>query len=251
MQRVNLRSHFLIFLIIDSAQWKINVYWQNGTWSIINRKLINRDSSTPPILTTMPDSRLCWGSGENTLLTKGMLKGRPIARGKSEDTLKIIYGPKIFLNRTSSTQQICHGSNQKFTYSRFTPINHNNLISVPVQRPRSLLKRPKSLSVAVINTRSLNANGFKLKDSILDLDSNFVVITESWLPQNDSVANHIIKNAFPTEFKMTKRLWSTWRSSYNAWKRAIIKTIDFTICYSVYIVRVHGETTWNDMDKAR
>ena len=96
-------------------------------------------------------------------------------------------------------------SDQKFKHSRLTPINHSNLISEPLQRPGPLLKRSKPLSLAVINTRSLNVNGFKLKDSIVDLDSNFVVITESWQPQHYSVANHIIKNTFPTGFKMVRQ----------------------------------------------
>ena len=56
--------------------------------------------------------------------------------------------------------------------------------------------------MAVINTRSLNANGYKLKDCIVELDLDIIGITESWLPMDDTIANHIIGNSCPAGYKM-------------------------------------------------
>ena len=57
--------------------------------------------------------------------------------------------------------------------------------------------------MAVINCRSLNKNGIKLKDHIVEYDCDIVAVTETWLPCEDILANHIIGDVCPEGYKMS------------------------------------------------
>ena len=61
----------------------------------------------------------------------------------------------------------------------------------------------KSLLLAVINCRSLNKNGIKLKDHIVEHDCDIIAVTETWLPCEDLLAKQIIGDVCPEGYKMS------------------------------------------------
>ena len=85
--------------------------------------------------------------------------------------------------------------------SRLRGVNTDNLIQI--KRHNLPVSKVKSLSMAVINCRSLNKNGIKLKDHIVEYDCDIVAVTETWLPCEDILANHIIGDVCPKGYKMS------------------------------------------------
>ena len=68
--------------------------------------------------------------------------------------------------------------------SRLRGVYTYNLIQI--KRYNLPLSKVKSLSMAVINCRSLNKNDIKLKDHIVEYDCDIVAVTETWLPCEDT-----------------------------------------------------------------
>jgi exonuclease III len=58
------------------------------------------------------------------------------------------------------------------------------------------------MTMAYVNCRSINRNGFKLKDCVVDNDYDLIGITETWLPIEQSLSNHIIRDFCPKGYKM-------------------------------------------------
>lgn len=98
------------------------------------------------------------------------------------------------------------------------PINDqlSESVSSPVytqiQRPPSMantLDQPAlvatTMTMALVNCRSLNRNGFKLKDYVVGNDCDLVGITETWLPHEECLSNQIINDSCPKEYKMAQK----------------------------------------------
>ena len=88
--------------------------------------------------------------------------------------------------------------------SRLKGINVNNLIQVELRNQPVAKEKSKPLAMAVVNCRSLNKNGLKLKDHIVEYNCDIVAVTETWLPCEDILANQIIGDVCPKGYKISQ-----------------------------------------------
>ena len=86
--------------------------------------------------------------------------------------------------------------------SRQSGVNKNNLIQIQLQPQHKL--EEQALSMALVNCRSLNKNGFKLKDHAVEYDCDIIAVTETWLPNEETLANQIIGDTCPKGYKMSQ-----------------------------------------------
>lgn len=88
---------------------------------------------------------------------------------------------------------------------KFGGVNPNNLIQIQTKSTSGncLPVTEHHLVVALSNSRSLNRNGFKLKDHVVEYDCDIVGITETWLSSDEVIANQIIGDTCPEGYKMS------------------------------------------------
>lgn len=82
-------------------------------------------------------------------------------------------------------------------------INVNNLLQVKLSNQSEATEKSKPLAMAVANCRSLNKNGLKSKDHIVEYNCDIVTVTETWLPSEDILANQIIGDVCPKGYKIS------------------------------------------------
>ena len=83
-------------------------------------------------------------------------------------------------------------------------VDFGNLIRIPLLQLKTTItsRSTHCLVLVLINSRSLNKNGFKLKDHVVDHDCDIAAVTETWLPDNDVIANQIIGDTCPQGYRM-------------------------------------------------
>lgn len=74
-------------------------------------------------------------------------------------------------------------------------------IQVPV-KPAPGNSQSRLIDMVLINCRSVNKNGHKLKDYVVEKDCDLAAITETWLPMDMDKADTIVKGACPKTYKM-------------------------------------------------
>ena len=85
-----------------------------------------------------------------------------------------------------------------------TIVNYGNLtyINTAQPQPKSTISDVKFVAVALVNCCSLNKDGLKLKDHIIEHDCDVIAVTETWLSREEILTNHIIRDTFPKGCKM-------------------------------------------------
>ena len=76
-------------------------------------------------------------------------------------------------------------------------------INTAQPQPKSTIPDEKFVTVALVNCRSLNKNGIKLKDHIVEHDCDVIAVTETWLSREEILTNHIIRDTCPKGYKMS------------------------------------------------
>ena len=65
------------------------------------------------------------------------------------------------------------------------------------------------MTIEHVNFRSINRNSFKLKNFVVENDYDLIGITETWLPTEVSLSDHIIMDFCPKGYKMAHILRSS------------------------------------------
>ena len=65
------------------------------------------------------------------------------------------------------------------------------------------------MDVALINCRAVKKNGHKVKDYVVEKDCDITAITETWLPEDELIASHRVKDLCPKGYKMPHRPHAT------------------------------------------
>ena len=84
-------------------------------------------------------------------------------------------------------------------------VNYGNLtyINTAQPQPKSTISDVKFVAVALVNCCSLNKDGLKLKDHIIEHDCDVIAVTETWLSREEILTNHIIRDTCPKGYKMS------------------------------------------------
>ena len=99
--------------------------------------------------------------------------------------------------------QAGHRISYKWNYNRYADFTNLTYIHcLPLSKVNSQKPAVESMTMAYVNCRSINRNGFKLKDCVVDNDYDLIGITETWLPIEQSLSNHIIRDFCPKGYKM-------------------------------------------------
>ena len=93
-------------------------------------------------------------------------------------------------NKTRKIKTVI-SNRSRYSFSQCT-VNHNNLISVPLQ-PLAVTKSKVNCTVSLVNTRSVRNKTSELMDCAIDSHSDICVLTETWLTNLDNVPRAALK----------------------------------------------------------
>ncbi|CAB4035802.1 Hypothetical predicted protein [Paramuricea clavata] len=85
--------------------------------------------------------------------------------------------------KKETAEEAGHRISYKKDYNRYADFtNLTDIHCLPLPKVNSQKPAVESMTMAYVNCRSINRNGFKLKDCVVDNDYDLIGITVTWLP---------------------------------------------------------------------